>query len=392
MSSSLARHAAAPASNAWEPLRRWRDRWVLLRDRLLASARFQRWAEAFPLTRPVARRRVRALFDLCAGFTYSQILFACVRLRLFEILTEGPLGIDALSQRLSLTREAARRLLDGAVALRLAERRAGGRFGLGPLGAAVAGNPAIAALVEHHGLLYADLRNPVALLRGEQAATALADYWPYAGRSAPQGLAGEAVSAYTALMSASQAFIAEQVLDAYRVTRHRHLLDVGGGDGSFACAVARRAAGIRLTVFDLPAVAAQARARFAAADLVSRAAAVGGDFFADTLPEGADLVSLVRVLHDHDDACALNLLRAIRRMLPPGGTLLIAEPMSGTRGGEPIADAYFGFYLLAMGSGRPRTPAHVQRLLSQAGFGGARLLATRLPALVRVMRVHPAEA
>ena len=63
------------------------------RDRLLASRRFQRWAAAFPLTRPIARRRARALFDLCAGFVYSQVLFACVRLKLFDALAAGPLAV-----------------------------------------------------------------------------------------------------------------------------------------------------------------------------------------------------------------------------------------------------------------------------------------------------------
>ena len=43
--------------------------------------------------------------------------------------------------------------------------------------------------------------------------------------------------------------------------------------------------------------------------------------------------------------------------LPADGTLLLAEPMAGSRGAEPVGDAYFGFYLLAMGSGRPRTRA-----------------------------------
>ena len=59
-------------------------------DRLLASPRFRQFATRFPLTRPMARRRVRALFDLCAGFVYTQTLLACVRLRVFEILRDGP--------------------------------------------------------------------------------------------------------------------------------------------------------------------------------------------------------------------------------------------------------------------------------------------------------------
>jgi demethylspheroidene O-methyltransferase len=64
----------------------------------------------------------------------------------------------------------------------------------------------------------------------------------------------------------------------------------------------------------------------------------------------------VRVVHDHDDERVLALLRAVRAALPPGGTLLLAEPMAGTPGAQAMGDAYFGFYLLAMGSGRPRTP------------------------------------
>jgi demethylspheroidene O-methyltransferase len=93
----------------------------------------------------------------------------------------------------------------------------------------------------------------------------------------------------------------------------------------------------------------------------------------------------VRVLHDHDDDVVLALLRKARAALPPGGRLLIAEPMSGTRGAEPAGDAYFGFYLLAMGRGRPRTPAELQAMLVEAGFARSRLLGTHTPLLTRVL-------
>ena len=92
-------------------------------------------------------------------------------------------------------------------------------------------------------------------------------------------------------------------------------------------------------------------------------------------------MSLVRVLHDHDDAQALRILIAVRRALPPGGVLLVAEPMSGTAGAEPMGDAYFGFYLLAMGQGRPRTPLQLQALLREAGFSRVRNGKTRRPML-----------
>ena len=59
--------------------------------------------------------------------------------------------------------------------------------------------------------------------------------------------------------------------------------------------------------------------------------------------------------------------------------------MSGTAGAEPMGEAYFGFYLMAMGRGRPRSPDHLARLLREAGFSAIRLMPTRLPLQTRVM-------
>jgi demethylspheroidene O-methyltransferase len=381
MPGSLAQSRAGTTST-------WLDRALLLRDRLLASPRFRRWAAGFPLTRPIAQRRARSLFDLCAGFVFSQILLACVQLRLFDMLAEGPQTVSALARRLSLSSDSTARLLAAAVSLRLAERRGKERFGLGSLGAALVGNPAVTAMIEHHGLLYADLQDPVALLRGERE-TELSRYWPYAGHNEPALLAAAQVASYSALMSASQSLIAEDVLDAYPLQRHRCLLDLGGGDGAFLAAAARRVSTLRLILFDLPAVADRAARRFVAAGLADRATAIGGNFLHDPLPRGADIVSVLRVIHDHDDAAVLALLHAVRLVLPREGALLIAEPMSGTRGAEPISDAYFGFYLLALGRGRPRTPDQLKSLLASAGFGRTRLVPTRQALLTRVMVARP---
>ena len=369
---------AARATRPGNPLS-WSESWLQWRNRLLASARFQRWAAAFPVTRPIARRRARQLFDLCAGFVYSQVLLACVRLRLFEVLASGPQSHSELATRMALPPEAAARLLGAAVSLHLLERLGDDRFALGPLGATLVGNGAVLAMVEHHALLYADLADPVALLRGESPAAALAAYWPYARAGDPSQVEPGRVAAYSALMSASQPLVADEILDAYPLRGHRCLLDVGGGEGAFATAAARRAPRLRLVVFDLPAVAALAQSRLDAAGLGDRAQVVGGNFLVDRLPEGADIASLVRVIHDHDDASALAVLRAVRRALPPDGTLLLAEPMAGVAGAEPIGDAYFGFYLLAMGRGRARTPAELETLLRTAGFGRVERVPTRQP-------------
>jgi demethylspheroidene O-methyltransferase len=376
----------------------WSDRYLAIRDRWLASPRFQHWAAAFPLTRPTARKRARALFDVCAGFVYSQILFACVRLKLFDLLAEGPSTPAAIAARLKLPAESTERLLEAAASLRLVEKRGAGRYGLGSLGAALVGNPAVGEMVEHNRLLYADLHDPVGLLRGERAETELGKYWAYtAPAGTPAGttdLPGQADAPhkaeahgadYTTLMANSQPLVSGEILDAYPLTRHNALLDVGGGDGSFLIEAGRRYSHLQLMLFDLPPVAGRASQRFEALGLNARAQAVGGSFLSDALPGGCDIVSLVRVVHDHDDDAAMTLLRAVHRALPPQGTLLLAEPMMGTPGAEPVGDAYFGFYLLAMGRGRPRTPRDLQQMLDCAGFAETQVLKTRQPLQSRVL-------
>jgi len=337
------------------------------------------------LTRGIAARRTRALFDLVAGFVYSQVLAACVELELFDILAEGPLSPAAVAARVGLGDAATERLLKAAASLELVEPLGDGRFGLGQLGAALRGNPAVKAMIAHHAMLYADLADPVALLRGEPATSQLAGFWPYAASAAPATIAPDRVGAYSALMAESQALVANEVLDAYPLDRHRCLLDIGGGEGAFLAAAGVRTPKLRLMLFDLPAVVGRAPARLAAAGVAERTSLFGGSFFTDPLPPGADVISLVRVLHDHDDEAALEILRRARSALPAGGRLLIAEPMSGTPGAAPAGDAYFGFYLAAMGSGRPRTAGELSSMAKQAGFSATRLLATRTPLVIRVM-------
>jgi demethylspheroidene O-methyltransferase len=351
-----------------------RRRWALgdWRAKLVADPRFQRWAARFWLTRPIARARARALFDISAGFVYSQILSACVQLQVFERLADGPLETAVLAPQIGLSPEAARRLLKGAAALGLLREKRRDRFGLADLGAAVLGNPGVAAMVSHHALLYDDMRDPVALLRAG-AGEKLPAFWAY-------GATGPAADAYSELMAASQALVAEDVLSAHDFRDAKALLDVGGGEGAFLSAVARAAPQLKLGLFDLPPVVERAAAR-----LPEKVTRFGGSFLTDDLPQGFDAISLIRVLHDHDDAPAHALLKRAFAALPSGGALLVAEPMSGVRGAEPIGDAYFGFYLLAMGRGRPRRADEIIAMLRAAGFARVRALATPRPSVVSAL-------
>ncbi len=360
-----------------------------LRNRLFADERFQSFAAAFWPTRPIANARARALFDLCAGFVYSQILFACVEFDLFRRLQNESASVETLAAEMGLTPEAADRLLRAGAALKLFERR-GARYALGADGAALLGNPSVFAMVRHHAALYADMADPAALLREGRGKGAVARFWGYAAGDAPEALSSAQTQPYTELMAQTQAFVAAEVLSAYDFKTARRLLDVGGGAGAFLAAVGAAAAHLDLMLFDLPAVAETARGRLNAAGLGARTQIVAGDFLRDPLPPGADVISFVRVLHDHDDAPVRRLLASAHDALAPGGHVLIAEPMAETPGAAAMGDAYFGLYLWAMGSGRPRSAQTLRGFLEDAGFSSIRILSTRRPVLTRAITAERA--
>ncbi len=380
LATSIARPADATTPDAgasqipfWD---RWRDRW----NAFVATQSFQRWAARFPLTRPVALRRSRALFDLMAGFVYTQTLYACVELELFDMLADGSLSADEIAARTNLPPLANERLLQAAVSLKLLTRRRGGRYALGQLGAPMVGNRGLVALIQHHAMAYGDLADPVTLLRsGSDFRTELSRYWPYADAPRPQAIDDARVASYSEMMAATLPPLASDVLDAYDLSRHECLLDVGGGEGVFLSFAGARHHDLQLMLFDLPAVGTRATARLQRAGFGDRARVVGGNFHTEALPTGADVASLVRVCLDHDDESVDRLLRKVHAALPRGGTLLVAEAMAGVRGAEPVGDAYFNFYLMAMGKGRARRPEELHAMLQRAGFRRSRQVATRYP-------------
>jgi demethylspheroidene O-methyltransferase len=352
-----------------------RARWNDALHARVADRTFQRRVAQTPLVRGFAQHRATALFDLCAGFVHSQVLQACVQLRLLERLADGPRSAAEIAREVGLPQERLERLLEAACGLGLIEPRERGHYALALDGAAYLGNPGLAAMIEHHAMLYRDLSDPVALLRANAPPTELRRFWTYGG-SPTDG------AAYSELMAASLPLLADDVLDAYPLRRGR-VLDLGGGKGELSVALLARSPELEVTLVDLPSVVPLARAHLSARGL-DRVRVLAGDARRDPLPGPFDAITLCRILHDHEDDDALALLRRARSALAPGGVILVAEPMASDGRRDPVA-SYFGLYFLAMGRGRLRSPRRVAELLQLAGFTRAVEHPTRQPLLARLV-------
>lgn len=371
---TLSEMGAARRTTLGDRVRGWRNRTI-------GDPAFRAFARRWPVFRQITNRRANDLFALTAGFVNSQVLLACVELDLFAALEGDPKDTGALTRRMELTGDAAGRLLRAAEGLELVTRTSDGRWTLADHGAVLARSPGIVAMIRHHAMVYRDLADPVALLRNPPAETETSRFWSYVGGE----VGSEDGAAYSELMRVSQDMVVAEVLDTIDLSRNRRLLDVGGGSGAFVAAAGARWAGLGLALFDLPAVAETARTRLAGTAVADRLTIHGGSFFDDAIPGDADCYSLIRVLYDHDDEAALAILSAVRRAMAPGDTLIIGEPMAGDGPGARQVAAYFTFYLLAMRSGRCRTPEDHFALLERTGFSRMRAQPTAMPVVASVV-------
>ena len=191
-------------------------------------------------------------------------------------------------------------------------------------------------------------------------------------------------------MADSQKLVAADTLAVVNLKDADRLMDVGGGTGAFLAAVAEAHPDIALTLFDLPAVVPEARQRFdalaaAGIGLDRSLEIVAGSFRDQALPQGFDIISLVRVLYDHNDVTVGRLLSAVYTALPLGGRIIVSEPMTGGAKPERAGDAYFALYCMAMRTGRARSAKEIMVLLRSAGFEQVKAHASPRPFITSVV-------
>ncbi len=382
----------------------WRERLRNRIDRWMVSPQLYRLSVSTFFTRWYTQKRTREVFDLMAGFVHFQVLLNCLRLGVLARVQQSPCSLAELANHVGLPANRLDRLVWSAVALKLMDQRSGARYGIGPLGVLVVSYPGIEAMVEHNALLYADMADTPQMLKSPEGVdnAQMHHYWPYTfGEQTNERIppspardidtnheqdAANKTARYSQLMSVSQNFVIQEIIDNYDFMPHQCVLDIGCGLGRFASTLAQHHPGLALLLMDLPEVVKLTERSHVNTHYISRMRFIPGSFKTDPIPSGADLVTLVRVAHDHCDADVLALLAKIHAALAPGGRLLLAEPMADARGERQ--DAYFHFYLMAMGEGLLRTPQKLSSMMQQAGFSRVELLSNPMPTHARILIAH----
>jgi hypothetical protein len=161
------------------------------------------------------------------------------------------------------------------------------------------------------------------------------------------------------------------------------LCDVAGGTGALLEAALRAHPGLEGVLVDAPSVVQLARRRFERSGLLGRVRLEPADVFS-RIPEGLPAYVLKDVLHDWDDARALALLRVVRRAMPPGARLLLVELLLEEGPVGPLASLVDLQMLAITDGGRQRSADELAALLGKAGFGPPVVHRTRTASSVLV--------
>jgi ubiquinone/menaquinone biosynthesis C-methylase UbiE len=163
--------------------------------------------------------------------------------------------------------------------------------------------------------------------------------------------------------------LSAKLAKAFDWSRVRSFVDVGGGRGTVAATVAAAHPHLQGGVFDLPPVRPVFEEHVAGTDLGERISFHGGNFFTDNLPS-VDVLMFGHVLHDWGVAERRALLAAAFRALPPGGRVLIYDPMIDDDRSHRASSLLVSLnMLLATPGGSEYTAAECFEWLAQAGFG-----------------------
>lgn len=298
------------------------------------------------------------LMELGNGFRSAKILFVASEIGLFERLAASPTSLGNLSEQTEIAPARLGFLLNALVALGLVERE-GETYRNGPLAAAYLSGatevdlrPALRFWNRLSWPKWAGLEDT---LRTGQAPSR-------SPTEEEQRIFSEGVAALTA--STAHALAAN-----YDFRRHRRVLDLGGGTGSFLIAILRRHGHLQATLFERASVAAIARQRLASDPATRRVEVVEGDFNQDPIPTDHDAILVSNVLHGGPAPRAISLLRQLRAAAPEGGRLLLVDGWTDpNRADSAFMPVYAGEFLSGEYEARICSEAEVRDWLHESGW------------------------
>jgi O-methyltransferase domain/Dimerisation domain len=170
--------------------------------------------------------------------------------------------------------------------------------------------------------------------------------------------------------------VAQAIVNACDFSACRNVVDLGGGYGALLSVLLRTYPQLRGASADLAYMESDARTFLREAGVAERATFIRTDFFKAVDP-GADCYLLKFIIHDWDDADAIEILNNTRVAAGSNGRILLVEQVAPERTAPAHATVIRGdIQMMVSTGGMERTATEYRRLLTQAGLELVRILPT----------------
>jgi hypothetical protein len=316
-----------------------------------------------------------ALLEIASGFMATHALYAAARLRIADLLTDGPRSADDLAAEAGSDPDATYRLLRACAAFGVFRQHPDGRFAPTPMAERLRSGTPGSVLPVVLMLGDPDYQAPWGrLARTVETGAPSADevfgssMWDYLDTHP------EFASTFDNAMGCLTVLDWPTLQAVYDFSRFPTIVDIGGGDGQLISLVLGACPAARGVLLEREAVVHAAEANLRRAGLLSRCRVEAGSFF-ETAPADGDLYLMRHVVHDFDDEPATAILSNIRHRMPSGATLLLLESVIPA-GDTPHLAKSLDLDMMIFVGGRERTERQFAELLDRAGFRLSRVIPT----------------
>jgi hypothetical protein len=271
--------------------------------------------------------RIPMLQQLIFGFFPSAVLSVAVRLRIPDLVADGPRSSDDLAATTDTHPPSLYRLLRALAYLGILEETDPGHFGLTDMGALLRSDVP-GSMVATTQLFCGEgvWRSWGDLMAGVQTGRPSFERGIGLDPFAEFAQNAEASRNFNRAMSEGTLREAPAIIGTYDFTQSSTLVDIGGGDGALLASILAATPGLQGILFDTGPGLAESGERLRALGVDDRCEVVEGDFF-DTVPAGADAYIMKSVIHDWDDDRCVTILSNCRQAMKAHGKVLIVEPV-----------------------------------------------------------------
>ncbi len=162
--------------------------------------------------------------------------------------------------------------------------------------------------------------------------------------------------------------VAPMIVPKINLSDRRHLLDLGGGPGTYAIHFCRQNPNLNATVYDLPTTRSFAERTIARFDLTDRINFMEIDYLEDNIEENYDVAWLSHILHGEGPKDCRRIINKAVSVLEPGGMILIHEFILNNTMDGPFFPALFSLnMLLGTSGGQSYSENQLTEMLSEAG-------------------------